>query len=402
VRIAIFSTNFSFIGGAEICILNTAARFSAAGHRVSLYVPFRAATRLTDIMPASIAVNGIVPRSDFLLKRLGPVGRFVVSRQLLRAQRKHAFDLWHVHWAFASGYVATAFPASVPWVLTCHGADIQTAPELRYGMRLNPSWDRKIRNAIARAPALTAISRSIRTDMEQAGAVPERITDIPNGVDINAFARSVDRAAVRRKLNVPDTDLLILTTGRIHPKKAQCLIPRIVDRLRTQHEQFTWLVVGAGVVNELGPEVQQLGLNRWMRLRDQVPITDAPTETPDSELSFPSAELICLYKSADIYALPSLLEGMPLVLPEALAAGLCVVTTTAPGCRDVVTHNKTGLLAEPGNIESFAECLVRVLTDRNLRTELASAGKSHASAFSWDNVARQYESLFATLLPDNV
>ena len=105
-----------------------------------------------------------------------------------------------------------------------------------------------------------------------------------------------------------------------------------------------------------------------------------------------------MYQAADIYAFPSLLETFGLAQLEAMAAGATVVSTDAPGCRDVITHESNGLQAKAGDVDSFALQLSRLLGDPTLRAYISQNALRFADAYSWAKVGRQYEDVFEELI----
>ena len=93
------------------------------------------------------------------------------------------------------------------------------------------------------------------------------------------------------------------------------------------------------------------------------------------------------------------METFGRVIIEAMAAGLPVVTTDAPGCRDVVRHGHTGLLVQPGSIDEFVKQIRRLLRDSVLRQYLVGNGFQHAKLHDWEQVVDQYEDLYRSLIP---
>ncbi|MDX1377428.1 MAG: glycosyltransferase family 4 protein, partial [Anaerolineales bacterium] len=93
---------------------------------------------------------------------------------------------------------------------------------------------------------------------------------------------------------------------------------------------------------------------------------------------------------ADIFCLPSYREGVPSALLEACAAGLPIVATDVPGCRDVVTHGVNGLLVPPQDSDALADALERLLVDPNLRDKMGKKGRQIAlKKFSLDKIIEQ-------------
>ena len=105
-------------------------------------------------------------------------------------------------------------------------------------------------------------------------------------------------------------------------------------------------------------------------------------------LGFVSAdELDALYRSAAVVACPSRREGFGLACAEAMAHGKPVVASAVGGLLDLVTHERTGLLVAPGDVNGLRAALERLLADRDLRRRLGEAGRAHVAAYcSWERV----------------
>ncbi len=106
-----------------------------------------------------------------------------------------------------------------------------------------------------------------------------------------------------------------------------------------------------------------------------------------------------LLQIMDIYALPSLWEGHPLVLLEAMAAGKPVVATDIPGSREVVAPEQTGLLVPPRDPHQLAQALLLLASDSSLRQRMGDAGRRLLlERFTIDRMTREYEALYETTL----
>jgi glycosyltransferase involved in cell wall biosynthesis len=108
----------------------------------------------------------------------------------------------------------------------------------------------------------------------------------------------------------------------------------------------------------------------------------------------PRSAMPGLYAEHDIFVLPSLVEGMPLVLLEAMASGLAVVTTESSGMTDLVEDGHDGLLAIPGDVQSLAAAISSLCRDARLRHDLGSAAQEKMKRFTWRRSALRHEAVF--------
>src|SRR5262249_20255459 len=105
------------------------------------------------------------------------------------------------------------------------------------------------------------------------------------------------------------------------------------------------------------------------------------------------------YNRANVFCLPSLQEGFGIVFLEAMAAGKPIVAVRSAAVPEVVRH---GILAEPGNVESLADGILRLYRDPELRRTLASAGRAHVESFDVPRIARLFLSEIAKVMPDRL
>ena len=109
-------------------------------------------------------------------------------------------------------------------------------------------------------------------------------------------------------------------------------------------------------------------------------------------------ELIGLYHSHDIFVLPSLFEGMPLVMLEAMAAGLACVTTNNNGMKDLITHGETGLLVERRDVPGLIAAVRSVIDNPSLRHQLGEAAYLRMkNDYTWQQIGLRYEKTLLTL-----
>jgi glycosyltransferase involved in cell wall biosynthesis len=102
-----------------------------------------------------------------------------------------------------------------------------------------------------------------------------------------------------------------------------------------------------------------------------------------------------LYAQHDVFVFPSLMEGMPIVLLEAMATGLPVVTTEACGMMDVVKDDYSGLLVKPADTDGFVAAVTRAIESLELRRRLGHAAQEVMKRQTWDHMAIRLEKVFA-------
>lgn len=388
----LISQFYPYLGGAEICVHNVCESLVKAGHQAVVIC----ATPPPDKKPGvNYKVIHLHPKTCGLLRKIPFAGKFYLEYELSRLQKKHKFDLWQVTMGYPLGVYAVDFfrKHNIPCILRCCGEDIQKFPDIGYGYRLDGKIDVL---ALAKYPlfdGFVALTPSVKEEYLKLEIPEEKIRIIPNGVNLAKFAeaKKMSKSEIREKFGIPVNKILILTVGRYHPKKGFDLIPEIAKILKNKNVDFTWAIVGkkSGEIRKKFSDCESLNIKT---------IEDFGSST-DSEFNLPSLELIKLYCASDIFVLPTLIETFGMVLVEAMAAGLPIVTTNAPGVRDVIEDEVNGLKAPVNDIERIAELIMKILINQELAGRLAKNARLEAEEkYDWQRVAAQYQSFYEEII----
>ena len=390
MKVAIVTPTFLPVrGGAEVVVHQEALKLLDLGHEVTVFVPNRFAKGNQN---HPYAVVPFWPSTYSIVERVPVLGQRMVRWQLSRYAKAGTFDVWHVHFAYPTGFALLKFLER--WkqvgILTCHGADIQTDPATGYGFRLNPVVDDRVRETAAFFPCLTAISESVSVEYEALNVPKDRIRSVPNGVTLDRFVQKRDRIETRRVLGIPPETKVVLAVGRNHPKKGYCHLVEAASFLKGKTDiPFLVMFVGPGV-GDLDPLAADLGVSDIIRTVERI---EGAGEGIAGDL--PPDALIEVYQAADLFVLPSIMETFGMVLVEAMACGLPVVTTDAPGCRDIVSHNENGLVVTAGDGEALANAILCALTDSDLALRISKAGYAKVAMYDWERVTEMYVDVFS-------
>jgi glycosyltransferase involved in cell wall biosynthesis len=223
---------------------------------------------------------------------------------------------------------------------------------------------------------LVCVSKQARDSFVDIGIGPERISIIRNGVP--ATARSGDRGAVRAALGWARDCRVVLTVARYTEQKDHRTLLDAIPAILASEPRVRFVWVGTGPLQDsLLDTVRRQDLARhvlFLGQRDDVPE---------------------LMEAADIFTLPSRFEGLPLVVLEAMAAGIPVVATRVCGTAEAVRHRMTGLLVEPGRPAELAAGLVEVLRNPAWAAQLGEHGRIRAQrCFSAERMARETLALY--------
>jgi sugar transferase (PEP-CTERM/EpsH1 system associated) len=270
------------------------------------------------------------------------------------------------------------------------GARLAGVPVVIHGEHGREAGDPEGRNALRRrvrrllAPLVTefvAVSRDLaRWLVEDVGVPAAKVTQIYNGVDTEAFSPA-DKEAARRTLGIRDGAVVIGTVGRLDPVKDHRGLLEAFGRI-ARHPQAQLVVVGDGPCRaELEQVGRRLGLDgRVLMLGER-------------------QDVARILRALDVFALPSLGEGISNALLEAMASGLPVIATRVGGNPELVDHGVTGTLVSPRSAEALAAAFDRYLLDPALIRKHGEAGRQRALRdFSLDRMFGAYDSLYSRLL----
>lgn len=251
-------------------------------------------------------------------------------------------------WLFPAGWAGmlAARRLGLPLVLKVHGSDVMI-------FKKDPQRRPYLEQALKAASAVVAVSRSLAREVIRLGAAPERVHLIGNGLDRDMFAPA-NRLEARRRLSLPPKDRLLLYVGRLAAVKGLDTALRALAQVPGPK----LMVVGQGS-EEAGLKTlaKELGIAERIIWAGQ----KAHQEVP-------------LYMAAsDAVLLPSLSEGEPNTVLEALGCGRPVVASAVGGVPEVVREGGQGALFEPGNASGLASALQLVLARQWNPDELSAA-----------------------------
>ena len=250
-------------------------------------------------------------------------------------------------------------------VVTVHDLAFDRYPEL-FPRDWRLLYRAGARAAIKRAHLLLTPTRATKDDLVARGADPDRVRVTPLASSLPTSTVNPDEVLARLGLERP----FILCPGTIEPRKNQVRLVRAYRQVAPDVAQTLVLAGPEGwLTDELDAELGRGGPGRVLRTGRLDP-----------------SDLDALYRSADLVAYPSLYEGFGLVIVEAMARGVPLVTSTTPACAEVA--GDAALLVDPLDVGGIADALARALGDVDLRADLTARGRERAAGFSWAATAR--------------
>ena len=331
------------IAGGEIVALQLAIAARGAGHEAIFVSP----------TPGELLDRAAAEGFPTELVDVRRTTKLRGAIRLARVLRQHRVDVLHTHVHVAANILGriAARIAGVEAISHLHienhfrSSRLARAPLVR------------LDNATARLCArLVAVSDATRLAFERQGFPRRLLETVHNGIDV-AAVRAAAPVGLRAELGIPEDDLLLVHVGRLAPVKGQ---RELIEALHVMGRNDVHAVFFGRDVEQGGAfraQLEQLakGLNvHWAGYR------------PDAAAAL---------GEADVLVLPSWIEGLPLVVLEAMAQAKPVVATAVGGTREAVVEGETGLLVPPRDVPGLSSALERLLGDEDLRQRLGDAGR---------------------------
>jgi glycosyltransferase involved in cell wall biosynthesis len=355
--------------GAAGVVFNHAEQLEQLGHQVDCWF-------FDDVLPS--------PRWPARFRDMEFAA--AVSSRIRRQPRQYDVVNLHAPWGCVYGLSRKWSPSGElpPYVFTMQGSEERFARAMKLehlkGRATNFAWKNRVWHRLyhqsmydfsistANFGAVANREGWILSELKY-GHPPGRIWYVPNGVNENFFLP-------RQFTNAPANRLLYVGTW-LDRKGVRYLVDSFAT-LAARSPEIQLTVAGCIIPEE------QVKAHFPPGIRDSI-----------SVLPFLGRDAMPqLYASHDIYVFPSLVEGMPLSLLEAMAAAMPVVTTNTCGMADLIENERNGLLVPAADAAALGSAIERLQNDSNLRRNLGLCAQECARRFTWDLIARQLEQVF--------
>jgi glycosyltransferase involved in cell wall biosynthesis len=333
------------VAGGQVVALRLARAAKARGHTVSFVSPSDGAAL------DAAREDGF----DVHLLNLTRMYRLADALRFARLLRTVGADLLHTHTQVVPNVLGrtAARTVGVPVISHLHIENhfrAQVLPRAVY---------RRLDNATARLCArILAVSNATRDSLVTQGYPPALVEVVPNGVELDDAP--APRPALRHRLALPAHARLVGEVARLAEVKGQRTMIEALPELDGVH----LALVGQDVEFEGAYQGELERLAERLGVADRVAFVG---HLPDAARR---------YGEFDVVVLPSLAEGLPMVLLEALAQARPVVATPVGGTPEIVVHEETGLLVPPGDAQALAAAIRRLVNDLVLGRRLGEAGRA--------------------------
>jgi N-acetyl-alpha-D-glucosaminyl L-malate synthase BshA len=331
----------------------------------------------------------LVDRFDYpLFNVVGPPYTMALTSKMIKVAKAAELDVVHSHYAIPHAMSAymTREIIGLPYVVTLHGSDVHT-------LGLDPAYKPVVQYTVEEADAVTAVSEFLMRKAHEALGIEREIQVIPNFVDTKKFSRItgirlvVESGCVslRREddaYEISPKDKIILHASNFRGVK------RVVQLVEAMKIVIDAIPAARLIIAGDGPD--RIDVERRieaLKLCNNIHLLGVKSNMQ---------EIMC---SADVFVLNSTMEGMPLVLLEAMACSLPVVTTPAGGIPELVRPGIDGVVTKGFETEELAEALINILENDSFRKKMGKAGYQRVQdKFTAERIVPMYEKMFEEVI----
>lgn len=357
----------SVLGGTEIATYNIAKHLAERGHEVHVIT-----SHDKGLAKDSSEEGFFIHRRKIIKKPI--IWPAIYFLHVIRTTRKYDPDIVHVK-SIKLGLFALLIKkiCHKPYTLWAQGSDIYF-PAIPY------RFFYKI--ILANADAVIAQTADEKRVIQN--ICNRDVMVISNGIDLSRFSILTKKECMN-KLQIKTNANIILFVGSLREVKGVRYLIEAMRLLIKQNINVRLMLVGDGPErHKLEKLICDLDIGDYIILIGKVP----------------NDRVIEYMTIASIFVLPSLSEGFPLVIVEAMASGLPIITTNITGLPEIIKENRNGYLVEPKNSTKIAEKILLLLKDDELRKRIAQYNRHDAQNYTWDEITDNLIQIYKSLLTD--
>jgi glycosyltransferase involved in cell wall biosynthesis len=361
MKISIFVKMFppKRIGGTEIATFNIAKHLSKR-HEVHVF------TTLDEGLPKESYIEGFyVHRVPWPNIRL--LGGLLFLINVTRLLKKIKPDIIHIqNIEFGKDIFLLNKILRKTFVIWARGSDIN------FLFIDKKNWLLKL--VLKEADAVISLTYDMKKKIME--VYNREIFVIPNGIDLNIF-EGLSKNELRNKFGLNKTQKIILYAGTLRPVKGLTYLIEAVKIINDKNNRL--LLVGYGEEREhLENLVKKLKIENIVTFVGEVP----------------NKEVFEYMTASDVLVLPSLSEGFPNVILEAMASGLPIIATKVGGVPEIINNEVNGFLIDPKNPQQICEKILLIFKDEKLREKISQNNKMEAKKYSWESVIDNLEKVY--------
>lgn len=369
MRIAILVPLFppKWLGGVEIVTYNIAEYLARRGHEVHVI------TSLDEGLPKECMEEGFFVHRIFW-REIRFLGCMLFWIKIFLVLKKIKPDIVHAQTVGMGipGYFAKTF-LKKPYLIWGHGSEV-------YYPMLVIKFIYIFKLVLKNADAVIALTEDMKKAIKK--IYNRDVLVIPNGIDLEKF-KDLSKVTLRKGWKIEDEEKILTFVGTLRPFKGVEYLIRAMKIIRQKNADARLMLVGNGENREkLEKLVKELILEEYVRFIGKVQNEEVPE----------------YMVASDIFILPSLSEGFPVTVLEAMASGLPIIVTRVRGLQEIIKDGENGFLVEPKNPEQIAEKVLMLLEDEELRERISRNNKKRVNDYSWESIVERVEEVYQSYL----
>lgn len=355
------------IGGAQQ-VVRTLVEHQAAAGCVPFVCSFNDGPLRPEIERLGVRVEVLEPRRYRIIFLPGFIADMIrIWRSSASFVIKHEIDIVQTHLLRTLDFLVLLLKYTTPvravfW--TFHNVKFELtqaqSSKKKWLWKLLRFTHRMIYRILSRfVSGFIAVSVEVKTAiLHIIGPDPTKITVICNGVDGQRYGRPIDKQRIRRLVGIDPTAYLIAVVAELTEQKGHRFLVEALKTVTFRHPDVHALFIGEGDLRKrLEEDV------KWLNLEKHIHFLGYRRDIPE------------LLGASDLFILPSLWEGLPMALLEAMATGLPVIATEVSGSTQVMIHGRTGLLVSPGDVNQLVKAIEQVISNREQSEIMGEAAR---------------------------
>lgn len=369
-------TYLPLMGGTEVAIYEIGKRFVKKGYDITII------TQDAGFLKPNEFVDGL--KIHRVHRKTGKIGYIATPLKVLKKikelDKAKNFDILHQFHLFPLGGASILAKKKLkkPLVTSLMGGEIYSLTN-----PLPKIFNPYLTGVMNNSDAITSPCNDYAGYAKKRGVKREVIV-IPHGVDLADFNPDRYSDEIRKSFGIYDDEIMVLSLQRLHKLKGVeyliTAIPGVIEK--TPNVKF--IIVGKGPEKEKLEElVKKLDIGRNVIFTGFVP----------------HGEKLSAAAACDIFAFHSNYESFGIVLVEAMASGKPVISTDVGAIPEIVDDGKTGIIVPPRDSKAFADAILKLVEDKNLRTKMGIEGRKKAEReYGWDKIVERYEGIYESLI----
>lgn len=358
------------VGGIGIHVNELSKIQATLGHNVTVYIN-ESGNNGTALCGNEIVNNYKTTKFKPLVKIMGNSIAPSMFYQIMKNKSNYDIVHAHSHLFFSTNLCALIRKmGNPPLVVTDHGLRSQTAPEWIQNIytKTGTKW------TLNAADKIICYTETEKEELISVGIKPQKIEVIHNGIDTNLFTPNIDKSHGRNNR--------LLWIGRFVKGKGVDYLVDAFELLKHKYPNLSMTMVGKGPEKErIEKRIRALDIGKNITIMDLVP----------------NSNIVKLYQNSDVFVLPSIEEGVPRTILEAMSCGIPIVCSRLPHLVDIVKNS--GFLVPTRDPQALVDNISIILSDKELAMRMGNNGRTNAvNHYSWEDTVKRTIKLYERLI----